>query len=54
MSYILLLKIKINYIIIIVVMPRKAHIKEGEVLSTNEVLKRSLNSGLSGMSAMFI
>ena len=35
-------------------MPRKAAIKEGEVLELKEVFRRSLNSGLSGMSAMII
>lgn len=35
-------------------MPRKAAIKEGEVISLNEVFHRSLKSGLSGMSAMMI
>ena len=35
-------------------MPKKAAIKEGEVLELNEVFHRSLNSGLSGMSAMLI
>lgn len=35
-------------------MGKKVALKEGEVISFKEVFKRSLNSGVSGMSAMFI